>query len=275
MKRILFITVLSFVLFQISGVLLYSQSPSSQRKGVDYFDYSFGLEAWIQANQEMDYADSDLTNDFFEKNQGEFGWQGDDNLFGPIGELRIVNTGTLLDRCSFSARAMFGTFDVYDSYNFPLYAAPYFDLKVKYTDVMVRGKFNLLPQTGSLQAGIYAAYHYKKYKFDQVKPSNFIGLDEEEMYGGGIGIDSSFTFGKSGVFVYGNGEWLPYATYMNHDEDGWGYTLSGGLGYALSGGTYLPVTITFLAGYRFHKVESSDYFDETVESATGGIVVSW
>jgi hypothetical protein len=275
MKRILFITILSFCFFQIFGVMVFSQTPSVQRKGIDYFDYSFGVEAWFQANQQMDYADSDVNDDTFNKEPGDFGWQGDDNLFGPIGEVRIVNTGTIMDRFSLSARAMFGKFDVFDSYGYTLFAAPYFDLQVKYTDVMVRGKFSFLPQSQYLQVGCYAAYHYRKYKFSQVKPSIFPGLDEEEMYGGGVGVDSSVLLGKSGVFVYGNGEWLPYIEFMNNDENGWGYTLNGGLGYSLSGGTYLPITVTFLAGYRFHKLEGDDYFDETVESATGGIVVSW
>ena len=275
MKRILLITIISFCLFQVFEVAVFCQAPSSQRKGVDYFDYSIGIEGWFQANQQIDYADSDLVNDTFDKNPGEFGWQGDDNLFGPIGEVRIVNTGTLMDRFSFSARAMFGKFDIYDSYNYTLYAAPYFDLQCKYTDVMVRGKFNFIPEVQYLEVGCYAAYHYRKYNFSQVKPSIFPGLDEEELYGGGVGVDASVLFGKSGVFAYGNGEWLPYVEFMNNDENGWGYTLKGGLGYAISGGTYLPVTVTFLAGYRYHKLESDEYFNEIVESATGNIVVSW
>jgi len=275
MKKILLLTVFSFCLLMFCEGDVFPQAPSSQRRGIDYFDYSLGVEGWIQANQQMDYADSDLNNKIFEKNSGKFGWQGDDNLFGPIGEVRIVNTGTIMDRFSLSARAMFGEFDVYDSYNYVLYAAPYFDLKVKYTDVMVRGKFNFVPKWQYFQLGCYAAYHYRKYKFSQVKPSIFPGLDEEEMYGGGAGLDTSILFGRSGVFIYGNGEWIPYVEFMNNNENGWGYTIKGGIGYAISGGTYLPITITFLAGYRYHKLESDDYFDETVDSATGGIIVSW
>jgi hypothetical protein len=276
MKRIYLLVILSICIFQIFGAEVYSQSAASQRRGVDYFDYSLGVEAWLQANQQIDIEDSDLNQDNGDL-VGDCSWQGDTNLFGPIGEMRIVNTGTMLDRLSISAKAMFGKFDVYDSNGFPQYAAPYFDLKVKYTDVMVRGKFDILPKVKYFQLGIYASYHYKQYKYSQVKPSLFKiwKWDEEEMYGGGVGVDTSILFGNSGIFLFGNGEWIPFISFMNVSESGMGYTLHGGLGYSIAGGIQLPITVTFLAGYRVQEINTSDYFDENVQAATGDIILSW
>ena len=140
---------------------------------------------------------------------------------------------------------------------------------------MARVKFSLLPQKYPFQAGVYAAYHYKRYKFSVINPQKYFGYDEEELYGGGIGFDASYQFWNSGVFVYGNVEWLPIVSYMTNDQTDWGYTFAGGLGYSISGGSYLPMTLTVLAGYRYHTIQSSNYFDETVQSATCGLVISW
>ena len=238
------------------------QKREAQERDIDRFTFTLGLKTLFLADTEISYPDvGKVPNPFKVHYEG--------NLFGPVLSVQIANTDMFWDNFEFVVSSYFGDLDAYDSVGDVNAVDNQFSLDLTY--VRVDACYRIIPHFS-----LFIDYHYKKFEFGRRKgdwPSDF--ADDEEMFGGGFGMKAGIPLGQSGVFVYGSGEFMPYAEFLINDSDAWGLMLKGGLGYTIEGGEWLPVALTTTVGYYYQKLDSDGYFDEQTDAASADIVVSW
>jgi len=242
-----------------------SQERAVQEMDTDRFTFGLGLMSMFQADTEINYPQAHGVPDAF-----DVFYEG--NLFGPVFSVQIANTDTFWDNFEFVVSSYFGELEAYDSAGFGASSGAVFSKMVlDVTDVRTDVCYRIIPYFA-----LFLDYRYKKWEFERGRgewPSEF--PREEEMYAGGIGAKGGVPLGKTGAFVYGSAELIPYAEFLHDDNNAWGTTIKGGLGYSVEGGEWLPMTLTLTAGYRYHKMDSDGYFDERSDSGTADVVVSW
>jgi len=236
------------------------QKREAQERDIDRFTFTLGLKTLFLTDTEINYP-----------GVGDVYYEG--NLFGPVLSVQIANTDMFWDNFEFVVSTYFGDLDAYDSAGekAPLNAR-YNKFTLDLTDVRADACYRIIPHSS-----VFIDFHYRKFEFGSTEqdPSNFFAAPDEEMFGGGFGVKGSLPLGQSGVFVYGSGEFMPYAQFSIDDSDAWGFALKGGLGYTIEGGEWLPVALTTTVGYYYQKLDSDGYFDEQTDAASADIVVSW
>ncbi|HUT04102.1 MAG TPA: hypothetical protein VM163_09455 [bacterium] len=239
------------------------QKREAQERDINRFTFTFGLKSLF-------YADTEISYPAIYGNPNDFHVYYDGNLFGPVLSVQVANTETFWDNFEFVLSSYFGELDAYDSSGLPKSALSS-NMSLKIADVRADICYRIISHFS-----VFVDYRYKKYQLKSGQ-AEWPGKmpENDELYGGGFGAKAGLPLGKSGVFLWASGEFMPYAWYQYDNSSAWGLMCKGGVGYSVEGGDWLPMSLSATLGYYYTKIDSNGYFDEQTDAGSADIVVSW